>query len=152
MAAHQLGEHVAVVRRDREVAPLEELIGFETWPGAVHRTALDRAAHHHHHATVPVIRAAVAVLGGGTSELRHRDDDHIRHAVAEIAGERRQAVAELIQQVRELTNLVGVMVPAVEIDERDLDAHVRLDETRQLLQAPAKFALVEDAVRWCVGR
>src|SRR5688500_4679441 len=99
---------------------------------------------------MPMIRAAVAVLGGRTSELGHRDDDHLDHAVTEIGGERRQAAAELIQQVREQTYLLGMMVPSVEIDERDLDADVGLDEASELLQPPAEFALVEDAVRRCV--
>src|SRR5205823_4238338 len=66
----QLAEDVAEVGRHGEVAVLEELLRVESWPLAVHLSALHAAACDQHYVGVAVIGAAVAVLADGAAELR----------------------------------------------------------------------------------
>ena len=75
-----------------------------------------------------VVGAAVAVLAHGAAELGERHQDHVLHAVAEVALERGQGLAELAQARRELAlhaALGGVVVPAADLGERQLDARRR---------------------------
>ena len=44
-----------------------------------------------------MIGAAVAVLPDRAAELRHRQDDDLLHAVAEISGERGDAATEVVE-------------------------------------------------------
>ncbi len=77
---------------------------------------------------MPVIGAAVAVLVHRPPELRHRQDHGVRHAIAEVGDERRDAAAEIVEAVGELAlggALVHVRVPAADVGERDLEADVR---------------------------
>ena len=86
---------------------------------------------------VAVVGAAVAVLAGGPAELAHRQHHDVGHPVAEVGVERGQRPAEVEQLAGELAEraaLVGVRVPAVALDERDLDADVGLDELGDLKQ------------------
>ena len=79
---------------------------------------------------MPVVGAAVAIFGDRPPELAHRQDDDVVHAVAEIAGQRGDALAEVVEPLRELADrgaLVHVRVPAAGLRERDFEADVRLD-------------------------
>src|SRR5678816_3536776 len=103
VAFQGLGEDVAEVGRDCQIAALVELLAIETGPFAVDLAAFDVAAKDEHRVAVPVIRSAIAVLAHGASELRHRDEHHVLHAIAEVAGERRDAAGELVQTIRDLS-------------------------------------------------
>ena len=77
-----------------------------------------------------VVCAAIAILFYGAAELRHREDHHIVHSRSEIHVERRDSVAELAQQVTELSLLIAfvhVRVPAADVCESDLQTHARFD-------------------------
>ena len=90
-------EDVAEVGRDREVAALVALLAREPGPPAVDAAAADAAADHHHRVAVSVVGAAVAVLAHGPAELRHRQDDRVFHAIAEIGDERGDAAREVVE-------------------------------------------------------
>ena len=84
-----------------------------------------------------VVGAAVAVLANRAAELRHRHDDDVTHARAEVLRERGDGVAEVAEVVGELSlraPLAGVRVPAADVGEGDLEADVRLDQLGDLLQ------------------
>src|SRR6266849_2467793 len=139
-----LGKEIAEVRRHSEVALLVELLAREPRPRARHPAAFDRAAQDEHGGRVTVVRPAIAVLSHGPPELRHRQDDDVGHAVAEIPVERGQTLGELHEPLRELpllVALVGVRVPAAHVGKGDLEPHVGLDELGDLLQAVAEPAL-----------
>jgi NADP-dependent 3-hydroxy acid dehydrogenase YdfG len=65
MAHHDLGEHVAEVGRDREVAALVARLGGQAWPAAVDAATFHRAAE---------IRTNVAQLLG--AENQNHDQQH----------------------------------------------------------------------------
>jgi hypothetical protein len=50
-----------------------------------------------------VIGAAIAVLGDGAAELRHRQDDGVGHALAEIACRAPQTAREVVEPLRDLS-------------------------------------------------
>src|SRR5678815_3785128 len=72
VAFQGLGEDVAEVGRDCQIAALVELLAIETGPFAVDLAAFDVAAKDEHRVAVPVIRSAIAVLAHGASDRRHR--------------------------------------------------------------------------------
>ena len=67
----------------------------------------DRAAKSEHDIGVAVVGTAIAIFLGGAAELAHGDDGYIFHAVAEILIKRRQSLAEVVQQVRQLPGSPG---------------------------------------------
>src|SRR5262249_1612748 len=138
MRADDLVEHAAEVGRHREVASLVALFAPEARPAAVLLAAAHAlSADDEHRVAVAVIGAAVAVLGHRPPELAHRQNDDVFHAVAEVARERRDALAEVAKALRELADrrsLVYVRVPAAGFGERDFEAHLGLDELRDLAQ------------------
>ena len=141
MADDDLAEDVAEVGRHRQVAAFVALLEREARPPAVDLAAAHAAADHHHRVAVPVIRAAVAVLAHRPPELRHRQDDGVRHAIAEVGDERRDAAREIVEPLGELAlrrALVDVRVPAADVRERDLEADVGLRQLRDLLQRLAE--------------
>src|SRR6266853_2219731 len=151
MARRDLGEEVAEVGGDREVAALEELVPVEARPAAVDAAAANAAAEDEHRRRVTVVGAAVAVLRDGAAELRHRQRDDVRHPVAEILRERRERRAEVREAERELAALgalADMRVPALHVGEGDLEADVGLDELRDLTQRLAeRHARILGAVR-----
>ena len=130
-----LGEDVAEIGRDRQVTALPELLALEPRPLAVNLAALDVAAEDEHRVAVAMVRAAVAVLLHRPAELRHRDHDDVRHAIAEVLGERGDARREVVQAVRDLSlraALVRVVIPIPCFRERDFEAEVAFDDLRDL--------------------
>ena len=90
-----------------------------------------------------MVGAAVAVLVHRAPELRHRQDDGVLHAVAEVGDQRGDRAREIVEAVGELTlrgALVHVRVPAADVGERDLEADVRLGQLRDLPQRLAERA------------
>ena len=120
-------------------------------PAAVDASAAHAAAENEHRRRVTVIGAAVSVLGDGPAELRHREDDDVRHLVAEVLGEGGERGAEVAEAQRELAALgalANVRVPALHVGEGDLEADVGLDELRDLAQRLAeRHARILGAVR-----
>ena len=112
-------------------------------PSAVDLTALHVAAHDEHAIRVSVVGAAIAVFLGGAPELAHGHDDDILHASAHVLMKRRKALAEILQQIRELalhSAFVDVIVPAAAIDEKNFHADVRFEQLPNLLQTLAQPA------------
>src|SRR5436190_18538458 len=100
-------------------------------------TAADTAANDEHGVAMTVIRAAVAVFVHGAPELRHRQYHDVRHAIAEIADERRNAARQIVEPTGKLTldrSLVDMSVPSAEIRECHLEADARFGQLRNLLQ------------------
>jgi len=84
---------------------------------------------------VTVIGAAVAVFVHRPAELRHRQDDGVGHAIAEVRDQRRDRAREVVEAGGELPlrrTLVDVGVPAADVGEGDLESDVRLRELRDL--------------------
>src|SRR6185369_3764693 len=71
LTSGDLGEEIAEVGADGEIAGLEALLGGEAGPAAVEAAAAHAAAEDEHGGRVPVVGAAVAVLGHRAAELRH---------------------------------------------------------------------------------
>ena len=98
-----------------------------------------------------VIGAAVAVLRHRAAELRHRQDDRVGHAIAEILRERGDAAREVVEAIGDLPGraaFVDVVVPLVALGKRDLEADVGLGQPRDLLQRLAeRRARIRGAVR-----
>src|SRR5439155_12877461 len=94
-----------------------------SWPAAIDFAASDRTSHYKHDVGVPVIGAAIAVLAGGASELRHRDHDCIFSEIAEIDPECGQGLRELAQHIGKLAlgvAFVDVVVPPTDVGKRKL--------------------------------
>src|SRR5579859_1488244 len=91
-----------------------------------------------------MVGAAVAVFAGGAAEFRHGDQDYVAHAIAQVLPERREALAEFREALRQLSlggplaDLVDVMVPSADIGERHFHADIRFDQPRDLAQALAE--------------
>ena len=93
-------------------------------------------------AGMPMVGATIPVLTRHSAELRHRQDDDVAHAIAEIGRERRHCTREVAEAVGELPGcaaLVDVSVPAADVGERDLEADVGLDELRDLQETLSKL-------------
>ena len=117
MPDDDFAEHVAEIGRDREVAALVALSASR--PGHLPYTRPPRTPPpiDHHRVAVAVVGAAIAVLVHRAPELRHRQDDDVGHAIAEVGDERRDAAAEVVEPRRELAlraALVDVRVPAAD--------------------------------------
>src|SRR5204863_3805909 len=113
-------------------------------PTAIDSAASDRTSHYKHDVGVAVIGAAIAVLAGGASELRHRDHDGIFSEIAEIGPECSDRLRELAQHVGELAlcaAFVDVVVPSADVGECNLHAQVGLDELSELLQAVSETSV-----------
>jgi hypothetical protein len=103
---------------------------------------------------VAVVGAAVAVLAHGPAELGQGDDDHVLHPVAEVPVEPGESRPELAQTLGELpldAAFRRVVVPAPDVGERQLHAHVGFHQLRHLLQRVAVAAAVLRAVRRLVA-
>src|SRR4051794_19415370 len=132
-----LGEDIAEVCRQSQVAAFVQLLGRKAGPFAIHLAALDRAAERESDAGVAVIGAARAVLPNGAPKLGHRQNHHIAHTVAEVLIKRRDALTKILQAVGELAAriaLIGVRVPAAIVCESDFDADVGFDQLGDLQQ------------------
>ena len=93
----------------------------EAGPLPVALSTLDRSSHEEHQVGMPVVGAAVAVLSRRATELRHRQDDDVLHAIAQILFERGEPLAEPSKQRRQPSLFIRVRVPSVRgVDERDL--------------------------------
>src|SRR4029077_9254788 len=144
MLLNDLAEDAAKVGGDGEVAPLIKLAVVQTRPFRIDLATLDVATHHEHAVGVAVVGATVAVLVRGAAELRHAEEDDVRHLVAHVLMERGEALAEVAQQIRKLAlhaAFVYVMVPAAAIEESDLEADVRFDELGNFHEALPVTAL-----------
>ena len=136
-------EQRAKVGGDGQVAALEALLGREARPPAMDAAASHPAAEHQHRGRVTVIGSAVAVLGDGPAELRHRQHHHVAQSIAEVAREGGETAAQLAQAIGELALLAALAdmrVPAVDVDEADLKSDVGADELRHLAQRLAEAA------------
>src|SRR5918993_1553136 len=91
MLDQHLGKHVPEIRRYGEIATFETLLDAQSRPRAIDVTAFDAAADHEHGVAVPVVGAAAAILRHRPSELRHRQDDGVRHSITEVLGKSRDA-------------------------------------------------------------
>src|SRR5687767_10075858 len=95
MFPNDFPEHRPEVRRQRQVPSLVELFRLEPRPLAVHLSSLHRAADDEQAAGVTVVRATAAVLPGSATELRHREDHDVSHAVSEVGHERVDGLGEV---------------------------------------------------------
>ena len=90
-----------------------------------------------------VVGAAVAVLADRPPEFGHGQDDHVAHAITQVAIERGQGKTELAQPRGQLAfarALIHMRVPAAAIGERDLQPYVGFDQLRDLQQGSAQAA------------
>src|SRR5262245_55111151 len=110
-----------------------------------------------------MVGAAVAVFFRGSSEFRHRHKDDIRNPVAHVLRECGERIAELLEELLQLRDFVGVVIPSSDFSEGGLDSNIRFDEPCNLLQSTPEFTKVpvrtigpdgairrtnERAVRW----
>jgi hypothetical protein len=100
MAARDLAEEVAEIRGYREIASFVEMRAVETRPPAEDTTPSDWPAEDQHGGRATVIGAAIAVLGDRSTELRHGENDHVGHAITQIAVERDERVAKFLEPRR----------------------------------------------------
>ena len=148
-------EHRAEVRRQREVAPLVQLLGLEARPLAVHLAALHAAADHEQRAGVAVVRARRCRSAAPCGRTR----DIVRITTSSMRSPRSVTSAaidarEVVEPVRELPRraaLVHVRVPSADVRERDLQPDVRLDELRDLLQPLAELRRADTRRRSAAG-
>ena len=120
MFGKNFAEHAAKIRGEGEVAAFVELMIVQAGPFTVNFSAAHVSAHHEHAIGVAVVRAAVAVFAAGAAEFAHADENDVLHAVAQVLMKRREALAQVAQQIRELAlyaALVDVIVPAAAIEE-----------------------------------
>src|SRR5579872_7625746 len=116
---NDFAEDAAKVSGDGQVAILVELLVTHARPFGVNVAALHLSAHHEHGIRVTVVGAAVAVFVRGASEFRHADENDVVHLIAHVLMERSEALAEIAQQIGELTfdaAFVDVIVPAAAIE------------------------------------
>src|SRR5207302_9339775 len=133
-----LAEHGAKIRAESEVAALIELMVVQAGPLAVDLPAGHVAAHHEHAICVAVVGAPVAVLARGAAEFAHGDENDVLHAVGQVLMKRRETLAEIAQQIRELplhATFVDVIVPAAAIHKQNFHADVGFQKLAYLLQA-----------------
>ena len=141
MASRDLAKHVAEVGRQRKVATFVKLIALQSRPASVNFSAAHAVAQHKHRVRMTVVRAAISILANGAAKLRHRQDHHIVHSLAQVLIKRRDSRAELLQQIAELparVSLVHVRVPTTDVGKRDFQTHAGFDELRDLQQRIAK--------------
>src|SRR5687767_10220458 len=142
MLTSHFREYRSEVGRERQIPALVELLARQTRPPAVHLSPFHRPAKEKHRAGVAMVGASVAILPRHATELRHRQDDDVAHAIAEVCGQCRDGGGEVAEAIRELAScaaLVDVRVPTADVGEPDLEPHVRLDELRDLHQSLTKL-------------
>src|SRR3954454_6186231 len=137
---HSFGHYGAEIRSECKVASLVELIIIQPRPFAVDMTTTHGTAEHEHDVRVTVIRAAVAVLARGASELAHGNDHCVVGKIAEVIPEGGDGLRQIAQHVVELRSLVDVVVPAADVGERHFYTEVSLDQLRKLAKAVAQSA------------
>src|SRR2546428_427911 len=131
MAYHDLAEHVTEIGRHGQVPSFVAALGREAGPASINAPAAHAAADNQHGVSMTVIGSAISILVHRAPELRHCQHDRILHAVAEIGNEGGDAAREIVEAGRELAlcgALVHMRVPAADVRERNLEAHVRLRE------------------------
>ncbi len=141
MALRNFAEDIAEIGSQLEIASLVELIALQAGPLAINLFAAHAVADYKHRIRVAMVGAAVSVLPGSAAKLRHRQNHYVVHALTEIGVERRDRVAELLQQIAELTAraaLVDVSVPAAHVGKRHLEPDTGFDQLRNLQQRIAK--------------
>src|SRR5690242_15425510 len=99
MPHRDLAKDVAEVSSQREVASFVKLIALKSGPLTVNLSATHAVAHHEHRVGMSVVRATVAVLFHRAAKLRHRQNNNVVHALAQVLIERREAGAELLQEI-----------------------------------------------------
>ena len=135
MPCGDLAEHVSEVRRQRQITSFVKLIALESRPLPVNFSTLHAITQHKHRIRMSVVRAAIAVLTHRPAKFRHRQHNHIIHALAQILVERRDAAAELLQQVRQLPAriaLVHMRVPASDVGKRHFQPDAGFNDLRDL--------------------
>ena len=148
MARNGLAQHAPEIGGEREVASFVELRWVEARPASVDPAAAHRSAEHEHDVGMPVVGAAIAVLAGGASELRHGDDHGVFRQGAEVDPEGGNGLREIAKHVRKLSfrcAFVDVMVPSTDVGEGNLHAEVRLDELRSLPEGVAEAAVADSS-------
>src|SRR5712671_6395961 len=122
MVTDQLSEYGAIIGGDSQVALLEKLFGLQPWPLSVNLPAVDGPTENEHDAAVSVIGAVVSVFGCRASELRHRYQRNVLHAIAHVPRKCGQRISELIEQPRQLARLVAVVIPTTDFRKRGFHA------------------------------
>ena len=136
MAHDDLTEHVAEIGGDLEVASFESLLRGEAGPPSVHLAPVDVGAYHQHGVPVSVIGSAIPIFSHGTAKLRHRQHQHVLHAVCTIRRECGNPAGEIVETVGEKPGggpFVDVMIPTAGFGKGNLETDVCLDELRNLL-------------------
>jgi hypothetical protein len=100
MSVHDLGKDRAEVGGDGEVSSFVALLRRESRPSAVDLSSAYRSADDHHRVAMPVIGSAVPVLHDRASELGHRQNHYVLHAIAEVAHERGQTASQIVEQIK----------------------------------------------------
>src|SRR6185503_7104030 len=133
MFSHHLREDRSEIGGEREIPAFVELFGFQTRPPAVDLAAVHVTTDHEEAACVTVVGSAAAVLPRRPAELRHREDDDVRHAIAEVRHERVDRLRKIVEPRRELTRratLVDMGIPPADVGEGDFHPDIRLHELR----------------------
>src|SRR6516165_4514992 len=118
MLHNDSAEHIAKVRREREITSLEQLFGSEAGPLSVDLAAFHTAARDEQTTGVSVVGAAGSILAHRAPEFRHGEDHDVVHAVAKIMVKSGQAVTEILQPVGKLAagiTLIRVRIPAADV-------------------------------------
>src|ERR1041385_2550828 len=121
-----LTKHIAEVCRQCQIASFIKLRILQPRPFAVNFAPAHTVTNDKHRVRMTVISSAVPVLFYGASKFRHRQNNHVVHALAQVGVKGSDAAAELLQQVSQLAariTFIDVRVPAANISERDLKAH-----------------------------
>src|SRR5262245_18107451 len=109
-------------------------------PGTEDAPALDVVAHHKGGEAAPMVRAERAVLLDAPAELGHDEHGHVGAMFLDVRVEAGEAAGEQLRALR-LESLGGALdemgVPAAEIDRRDLEADLRLDQAGDFAQSIA---------------
>ena len=95
---------------------------------AAHAVAYDK-----HRVRVSVVRASTAIFSHSPAKLRHRQDQHVVHSLAQVLVKRGDAGAQLLQKVCQLpagVSLVRMRVPpsVAHVSKSNFQTHTRFDE------------------------
>ena len=141
MPSQDFGKYISKIGGELEVAGFVELFGSESRPLSVDFAAFDRSAGNEEAACMAMIGTAGAVLTNGAAELRHRENDDVAHAIAEIVIEGSETIAEIFEAVRELAacgTLIGMGIPPADIREGHFETDIGFDQLGDLQQRLAE--------------
>ena len=140
MEGQQLGQHLPVIRLDREVDPLVERRLLKAGPRAQDPPAADARAHHDHDAAAPMIGAAALVGPQPAAELAEGDDGDAALIGGDVVPEGAERAREALHVILEPALLALMRIPSARVHARHGQPHARLDKPRNRAQAPANVA------------